>query len=123
LRTSVPAAGHAGADQLLEVGRDLRADAEWRTVGDRLDLAHHEILVDGEPQPHVVNRLARHDLAAKFVLEAIGLDVGQVAFDVPEAVGTPITLKINPAAVQVLAFGGGRKGHIGSQAEVSGGAL
>ena len=78
--------------------------------------AHHEIVVDGDPQPHVVNRLARRDLAAELVHESVGLDVGQVAFDVPQAVGAPIAVEFYSTGVQVLAFGGGGEGHVGSQA-------
>src|SRR3546814_4720311 len=61
---AAPAAAYAEADQALEVGRDVRADRERPAVGHRLDGDHGHVAVDGQAQPHVVDRLAGLDEAA-----------------------------------------------------------
>ncbi|GGF07288.1 hypothetical protein GCM10011611_10910 [Aliidongia dinghuensis] len=50
-----------------------------------------------------MQRLAGHDLAAPVVLEAIGLDVRHVAFDVPQAIGTAIAAALDVTGMDMLA--------------------
>ena len=108
-----PAAPHPGADHFLEGRRDRRADLERCAVGHRLDVAHHEVLVDGDAQPHVVERFVGLDHAAELVVEVVGLDVGQAPVDVPQAVGAPVAAEFHGAGVQMVAFDGGRERHGG----------
>ena len=39
--------------------------------------------INGEPDPHIVQRFARQHLSAKAVGKRIGFDIGQMAFDIP----------------------------------------
>ena len=61
-------------------------DAIAELVGRRLDPANDEAVVDGQPEPHVVERLAGLDLAPVFVFERIGLGVDDTGFDIEQAV-------------------------------------
>jgi len=92
--------------QPLVVGRDRAADREGRVVGHRLDILDVEIVVDREAQPHLVNRRPRGHGAAELRLEIVGFDVGEMALNVPQAVGAPKTAAHDGAGVDGLALDG-----------------
>ena len=84
-------------------------------IGHRVGLArgvdHGEVAVDGEAQPHVVDRLpgAAHAGLQRVV---VALDVGEVRLDVPQAVGALVALVAHAARVPQLALDvGNRQWH------------
>ena len=66
-----------------------------------------KLIVHGQPDPHVMDRIARLDSTAIVVGERIGLDVRDVAFDIPQPVGAAETLAGNLTGMDVLAAGRG----------------
>ena len=72
--------------QLGEGWRDRRAGRIGSGFRGRLRLDHRKLVIKRQPKPHVMKRFARLDLAPELVGKGIGLDVGQMAFDVPETV-------------------------------------
>jgi hypothetical protein len=58
-----------------------------------------------------MDRLAGRDLAAMLVLEGIALGVDEMAFDVPEPIGTAIAAALDLPAMDGLARRGGGKRH------------
>jgi hypothetical protein len=101
-----PAAADLCALQCRECRRDRRADCERSGGGFRNDVQDPERPVDGDADPHVVQRLVGLNLAAKVVRKSIGLAVGHPAFDVVMAVWPQIALEGEVALVQQLASNG-----------------
>jgi hypothetical protein len=95
------------AAKALEVGRDGGADGIRARLGHRLDGVDHQPVVDGEPHPHVMHRLARRERAAEVIAEGIGLGVGEMTFDVPEPILAAETAALDGAGVDGLARDGG----------------
>jgi hypothetical protein len=107
----VEATADAKPDQLLEVGRDVTADAVGRLVGHRIDVDDGEPVVERETDRHVVHEVARLERPAPFVGMLIALLVGDAALDVPEPVLAEKTLAGDATRVQMLSPDRRRKRH------------
>src|SRR5262245_16955946 len=96
------AAADAKPDQLLEVGRDLAADRIGRLVGHRLDVDDGELVIQREPDRHVVYQVAGFKRAAPFVGVLVGLFVGDAAFDIPQPILAKEALAGDATRMQML---------------------
>src|SRR5205823_9177498 len=100
------------ADQPAVRGRDrLAAAGIGHRVrrGDRIQ--YGEVAVDGETDPHLVNRLAGAANASLHAVVVV-LDVGEMAFDIEQAVGALVAFVAHAARVRVLALDfGNRQRH------------
>jgi hypothetical protein len=74
---------------------------------------HHHVGIDGQADPHMVNRLACRHFAAAVQLDVIGFLVDQLGFHVPHAVITGIAPVFDVAHIDGdwRAAGTGRQGH------------
>ena len=99
------------ADQLFEVGRDIAAHPVGRLVRHRLDVDDGEMVIDRQPDRHVVHKVARLQRAAPFVGVLVGLLVGYATFDVPQPIVAEEALADDAARVQVLSPDRWRKRH------------
>ncbi len=97
-----------------EILRRMRADRRiGRVVGHRLAGDDVERLVDGEPHPHPVQRLARRHVAALLALEALGFGIGEQRLDVEQPILALIAVDDDTALVQDLAGrSGGTERHL-----------
>ena len=96
---AVPAGPDFEPFQFLERRQDGRAQRVGAGIGHRFHVLYDELPVDRQPYPHVVQRFARYDFAAKTVQERIGLHIGQVTFDIPQSVGAAKTAAFDGAGV------------------------
>src|SRR5437867_5858179 len=96
--------GQAQADQLAIGRRDLLAAARVRqSVHGCRRIQDGEIAVDGEAQPHLVDRLARAPHAGLQVVIVV-LDVAETRLDVPQPVGALVALEAHAPRVRQLAL-------------------
>ena len=75
--------------QALETGVGVGrtgADGVRRIQRRRHRLADGEGVIDGQPQVHFVQRLARRNVAAVMIVEGVGLEIDDLALDVEHAV-------------------------------------
>src|SRR5262245_43668498 len=93
-------------DQLAVLGRDGLAAARIRhPVGARRGVEDGERAVDGDADPHLVDRVARAPHAGLHRV-VVTLDVGEVRFDVPESVAALVALVARTAGMSQLALDG-----------------
>jgi len=90
------------ADQLLEVGRDVAADAVGRAVGGRLDIDDGEAVIERQADRHIVHEVAGLQGPAPFIGVLVGLLVGDAALDVEQAVVAVEALAGDATRVQML---------------------
>ena len=64
-------------------------------------------MIDGQPQVHFMQRLARRDITAVVIVEGIGLEIDNLAFDIEHPVFAFIAANIVASFVQKLAPIGG----------------
>ena len=108
---AVEAAADAQADQLLEVGRHLAADPVGGAVGHRLDIDDGELVVERQPDRHVMHEVAGLQGPTPFVGMLVALGVGDAALDVPEPVLAEEALAGDATRMQVLSPDRRRKRH------------
>src|SRR5579871_4066070 len=112
LQLAFPAGSDAHALDHGEIRRDAGTDVEGRRVGRDLDVMDQEMNVEGEPDAHVVERLAGFDPTPVVIGKTVSLAVGHPAFDVPKAVLAAEALELIAPVVEMLALDrGGGKGH------------
>src|SRR5467141_4580204 len=91
-------------DELAVSGHDGFAAARVRqSVHRSRRIEDREMAVDGEAQPHLVDRLARAPHAGLQV-EIVVLDVAEMRLDVPQPVGALVTLEAHAPRVRQLAL-------------------
>ena len=107
-----PAACHAAAHHGLQRGLGLGAVFERVGVHGHVNGLHHQLAVDGNAQPHVVDGFtgtAPAGIAKRGGV--VHLAVVQLAFDVPQPIVAFIALVIDAALVPGGAGGRGAQGH------------
>ncbi len=105
------ALGDAEPDEALVIRSDSGADGVGCGVHGGFDGFDREGSVECETQPHVVQRVAGGDAAARAIAKTVCLGVGHVGFDIDPAVLALVAAELYIAQVEEFAGGGFWEGH------------
>src|SRR5258708_19899870 len=111
LDPAVEAGTDAQADEALEIGRDRRTQPIRAAIGHRLDRLDDQRIIEGDAEPHVVDRRPGDDLALLVARKRIALAVGHVRLNVPQPIVALEPLPFNLARMKQLARSRGGEGH------------
>jgi hypothetical protein len=60
-------------------------------IGYGFGVRDNHVIAHGNAQPHLMDRHPGGDFAAIMIGKAIGFNIGDMPFNIPQAIGTPIT--------------------------------